>query len=115
MSNFDYSTLLEAAGGDEALVGELIGIFREQYPTQVSQMENAIRELKPDELHRAAHALRGALGNLGAHGTVDIVLALEHMAINNDLEKADEALVCLKNQLESLAQELTEQERTLTK
>ncbi len=111
----DYSKLLEAAGGDEELVKELIGIFREDCPKLLAGMEEAIRDSQPPQLREAAHTLKGPLGNMGAYDALDQVVALETMAVNEDLQQADIALERLKNLLEELAQELKTHEKVSVK
>ncbi|MEA2029974.1 MAG: Hpt domain-containing protein [candidate division Zixibacteria bacterium] len=113
--NFDYNKLLETAGGDEELVGELIDIFMEEYPNYIASIEKAIQENQPQQLHEAAHTLKGSLSSMGANTALDQVIALETMGINKDLQQANIALEQLKHSMEELIQDIKTHERASVK
>lgn len=112
--SFDYKMLLETAGGDEELVKELIEIFGQECPEMMASIEQAIRANQPQQLHEAAHKIKGPLGNMGAYAALDQVVALETMGINKDLQQADIAFSRLTTELETLLAELNKHERSVT-
>ena len=100
--SFDYSRLMESADGDEELARELIGIFNDECPGMLNRIEQAVRSKQPQQLHEAAHALKGPLANLGAKASLDYTVALETMGMNEDLQQVDVALERLKSEIENL-------------
>ena len=105
--SFDFNTILNAAAGDEELVKTLIDIFQEECPVMLANIERAIQDSQPQQLHHAAHKLKGTLGNIGAKAALEQTTALETMGINMDLLLAEATLEQLKLQIEILLQELS--------
>ena len=112
---FVYSKLLESAGGDEELAGELIVIFKEECPKMLDSIEQAVRNNQPLQLHETTHKLKGPLGNMGAYAALDQIVVLETMGINEDLHQADIALEQLKDCINELLKELSTFERNTKK
>lgn len=108
--SFDHTKLLEVAGEDQELIMELIGIFREQCPEYLANIEQAVIEKQPQQLRKAAHTLKGSLGSMGADAAYDLALALETMGISEELEQAETAFERLKHQLDQLIQDLVDYE-----
>ncbi len=113
--NFDLSALREAAGEDEDLVWTLINIFREECPGLIDNIEQAIRGCQPQQLHEAAHKLKGTLGNMGAMAALDQAVALEAMGKNEDMQQATSAFGRLKSEIETLLDEINTLERAAAK
>ena len=104
--NIDYSKLLVTTGNDEDLAKELIGIFLEEYEQMLEGIAYAIQNKQAKELHKAAHKFKGSLSSLGAGTTLDLVVAIETMAINDDLSQTDTAFEQLKTAMDSLITEM---------
>ena len=104
--NFDYARLLVTAGDDEDVARELIGIFLEEYEQMLEIIACAVRDGRAEDLHRAAHKLKGSLSSLGAGTTLDLVVTIETMAINDDLSQAETAFEALKSAMDRLVIEL---------
>ena len=104
--NIDYNKLLVTTGNDEDLAKELIGIFLEDYGQTFEWIARAIQKKKAEELHRVAHKLKGSLSSLGAGTTLDLVVAIETMAINEDLSQAETVFEELKTAMSALVTEL---------
>ncbi|HYH00914.1 MAG TPA: response regulator, partial [Terriglobales bacterium] len=62
----DMSAALGRVGGDEELLAELAGIFIEDLPRSVSELEGAVAQRDPERVRRAAHSIKGAVLNFGA-------------------------------------------------
>lgn len=58
--------LVDLDDGSHGLVTEMIGIFREDTPRRLHDILSAAEKGDADELSRAAHALKGGAGALGA-------------------------------------------------
>ena len=69
--------LVDLDDGGHGLLSEMIEIFRDDTPRRIRDILVAAAEGKAEELSRAAHALKGGSGALGAE-------ALRHLA--SDLE-----------------------------
>lgn len=59
-------TLLEAVGGDQAFLAELIGDFFAGAPQLLQAMRQALAAGDPAELRRAAHSLKSNSASFGA-------------------------------------------------
>jgi HPt (histidine-containing phosphotransfer) domain-containing protein len=65
---FDRAAALERCGNDPYLLRELIDIFLEAEPGWTRDLQAAVTSGEVEKIHRIAHTLKGAIGNLG--GTV---------------------------------------------
>ncbi|MCK4824609.1 Hpt domain-containing protein [bacterium] len=109
--SFDYSKLLESAGDDEELAKELIQIFLEEEEQNLKDIAHAIQTKQAEELHHAAHKLKGPLSSMGANTALDQVVALETMGINEDLQQSDVAFERLKKHINVLVRDLTNHDK----
>jgi CheY-like chemotaxis protein len=98
----DASATLERVGGDRELLAELYHLFTEQCPVWLAEIRDAISRADADRLRRAAHTLKGAVGNFGAQAAHEAAQRLETMGRDGDL--ADAAATCaeLERQLQRL-------------
>ena len=87
----DRPALMERLGGDEALAREVIELFRQDGPAYMARVRLAIDDGDARALQAAAHALKGAAGNLSAGPTADAARELEMLAHSGDLAWAAEA------------------------
>ena len=62
----DWSVALENAGGDEALLLDLVGPFVEEAQERLSQIHQALKTQDYVLLNRAAHTLKSLLRTFGA-------------------------------------------------
>jgi HPt (histidine-containing phosphotransfer) domain-containing protein len=58
--------LVELDDGSHGLVQEMIGIFREDTPHRIQDILQAVADRDAEAFSRAAHALKGGSGALGA-------------------------------------------------
>jgi two-component system, sensor histidine kinase len=65
-TTFDRVALLNRLSGDTTLMREIIHVFLEDCPTRLAAISDAITLRNPEALRAAAHALKGAAGNLSA-------------------------------------------------
>jgi len=96
----DMEVALGRVDGDAELLQELAGIFLDEYPRMMSDIRAAIGNHDCEALQRAAHALKGSVGNFGAEGTAESALRLETMGRNADLSDVEKALVDLEQEME---------------
>jgi CheY-like chemotaxis protein len=103
---FNSEETLERVGGDRTLLREMVGVFSEDYPQTLSAIQHAVTEGDAGKLYRAAHFLKGSVGNFGARGAYDTAIKLELMGKNNDLTGAADLLNFLRKEVERLRQAL---------
>jgi HPt (histidine-containing phosphotransfer) domain-containing protein len=96
----DRSALLDRVEGDMELLGEIIGLFKEDSVRQIAAIRDAIDKKQPDLLRRAAHTLKGTCGNLGAPEAAATALELEELAAAGDFSGAQQSLRSLEEQIE---------------
>ena len=69
--------LVDLDDGGHGLLAEMIGIFEEDTPRRIQDIVVAASAGKAEELSRAAHALKGGAGALGAEGIRQLSAELE--------------------------------------
>jgi len=84
----DAAQLLDRIDDDRCLLAELVSVFRREYPLNLESVKAAIGTRNAAELERAAHTLKGALGNLSAIRAATLAAELERMARSLDLSNA---------------------------
>ena len=88
--------------GDQKLVRELIGIFRQNAPKLMSEIEKAQQAQDADAVYRAAHSLKGAAAMLGAVQVYAIAYSLELAGRHGKLADAAVAQSDLQRALREL-------------
>ena len=101
-ATFDEGALLHRLSGNAALMVEVIGIFIEDCPALLAAIEDAITRRNPDDLRKAAHALKGTAGNLSAISLFEGAALLERMGAESRMDAA----VDVGHQLSANAQEV---------
>jgi CheY-like chemotaxis protein/HPt (histidine-containing phosphotransfer) domain-containing protein len=88
---------------DPEFLAEIVSLFLKTYPQLLCAIEDAILRNDAPGLSRAAHALKGAVGNFGAKAVVLQAEALETMGKNGNFADAQEggaALLALMDKFE---------------
>jgi len=104
----DRESVLERLGGDEAFMQEVASVFLEHTPPRLEQIRRALSNRDLSALQRAAHALKGSIGYLGASAAAASVLDLEQAASSGDLARSHLSLAALERDLEALMAAVTE-------
>jgi two-component system, sensor histidine kinase and response regulator len=91
--------LMERIDGDLTFLAELLEIFRGDYPGQIRSARQAAMEGDAAALQRVGHALKGALGNLGATIASRIAGELETMGKSGDIALVGTRVTDLENEL----------------
>lgn len=102
----DRALALDRVGGDEDLLREIAGLFLEDYPKLVTNIEEALASRDASGLERASHSLKGAVANFGAEPAYQAALALEKIGRSGSLTGAVEAYQTLAVSLAQLEPEL---------
>jgi CheY-like chemotaxis protein len=76
----DRAELMARMGGDEGLLRRLIDMFLVNYPKQLAELQDAVRQRDVESVRRRAHTLRGALSLFAASEAADAAHRLEKSA-----------------------------------
>jgi len=87
----DQIDALERLGGDEQLFAEVIRLFLEECPNHLAHIKSAVDHRDAERIRTAAHALKGAAGNLSATGLFEAAHILERIGAEARLDAAEGA------------------------
>jgi HPt (histidine-containing phosphotransfer) domain-containing protein len=107
-STIELDAALARMDGDLDLLKELIRIFLDDYPRLLDEIRSALEKGDGNRLERAAHALKGSVGNFGAKATLEKSLQLENMGRESRLERAQDTFAMLVQSIEQLIPTLSE-------
>jgi HPt (histidine-containing phosphotransfer) domain-containing protein len=96
----NWSAALEAAGGDEALLLELVGVFLEEATTLMADIRRSIDQRDAVLLRRSAHTLKGSLRIFDSAVASGLAFQLEEMGRTSAFDGAPPVLAELKPQME---------------
>jgi PAS domain S-box-containing protein len=102
----DQQALLAAVDGDRRLLRQLARLFLADYPRNLAQIKNALRLGDAQALAKAAHKLRGAVGNFAAMKVSAAAELMETLGREGDLLTANELLAMLESELSFFSDEL---------
>jgi HPt (histidine-containing phosphotransfer) domain-containing protein len=103
---FSKATALAYTGGDRTLLREVVQLFLSNYPKQLEDLRQAVEGAEGLAVHRAAHAIKGALATLGAERALALARRLEAMGSANQLAGARDACRAFEGELEALKRSL---------
>ena len=104
--DIDRKALLIAFDHDWNFLAEVFEMFRSDYPNMLDGLRRAVAAGDADGVKRAAHALKGMVGNFQAKAAAAAAFDLEKMGRNGLLDGAEAAC-------ETLAREIAHLEETL--
>ena len=107
IGSFDTAAALERVEGDMMLLKEVVSLFFEDCPKLLSDIREAINRSDARSLERAAHKLKGSVGNFSASAAFDAAFALEKMASEKDLTHVHEACRGLEAEIARLEPDLS--------
>ncbi|HSH23301.1 MAG TPA: response regulator [Acidimicrobiales bacterium] len=84
---------------DGSLLGKVVHAFATDAPAQLSALRRALADRDATAIHRAAHRLRGAAGNVGATAVVELCAELEASGRLGSFERAVELVAELEGEL----------------
>lgn len=103
---FDRNATLARVEGDIELLSEVVELFFDDYPGMLSEIRESIGRCDGKTLERAAHGLKGAVGNFSARYAFDAALRLEAMGRGGDFANADQACSELEKEITRLQRAL---------
>jgi two-component system, sensor histidine kinase and response regulator len=92
---FNRTEAMERVAGDFRLLQELARLFLDTFPGQLATLRSALASRDLAGARIAAHAIKGAVGALGARASFEAALQLEALIRIGDLDMAEQALLGL--------------------
>lgn len=102
LASLDHAIALERVGGDQNLLREIAVLFLIECPRIMAEIRAALETGNAMALERAAHSLKGSVGNFGARQAFDAALRLETIGRSRDLSLAAAAFDQLAAAMDSL-------------
>jgi histidine phosphotransfer protein HptB len=102
---FDWLGFVESLG-DEELAAEIVALFIVEAPAMVDRVRKAVGGDSSEEIRQAAHAFKGAVGNLTRQGPMETSAQLEAMARGDSPGDAQALMSLLDEQVAGLLDEL---------
>jgi PAS domain S-box-containing protein len=102
----DHTALLAGVDGNRRILRELVRLFLADCPRRLAEIKEAIRRGDAGALGRAAHTLKGSVGNFAAKSAFAAAQRLEIMSRDIDLDNVGKACVTLESELALLSEEL---------
>ncbi|HEX8881466.1 MAG TPA: response regulator [Candidatus Acidoferrum sp.] len=102
----DHLALLAGVDGNRRLLREIVRLFLADCPQHLTKIKEAVRHGDAVALGRAAHALKGSVGNFGAKNAFAAAERLETIGSTGDLAAASDACATLESELALLTEAL---------
>jgi CheY-like chemotaxis protein len=106
-TTFDVTRALDSVDGDEGFLREMAHLFLEDCPRLMEAVRAAAAARDPIRLGRAAHALKGLVGNFASPEVVAAVQHLEAMGRDGVASDAGPLVSALESLIDGLASELS--------
>lgn len=103
---FDSAGVMARLDNDRELLFELYDVFISDYESQLACVSEAIAGGAPKELRESAHAIKGALGNIGAMLAHYLAFQLENSGRDENLAGANETFASLKQAISDFQVEI---------
>lgn len=100
--SFDPDEALSIVEGDKDLFVELVHVFRENYPAELSSIREAIGLRDSEALWRASHHFKGTLSALAAGPAFDAAVRLENIGRHADLTDAAATYIEMEQNVQTL-------------
>lgn len=94
-ASVDFPAALGWVDGDHALLSELIGIFLEDCPTRLHELEQAVKGSNAIAVRQAAHSLKGMVACFATKSAQACAHDMENLGKAGDLSKASALLPTL--------------------
>jgi len=101
-ATFDKAKLMSMVDHDEELLREIIALFMDNFPQKISEIKAAIADNNNEELMKAAHALKGAVGNFAARPAFEAAGRLEASGAKGDMSAVTKHFEALQTEIEKL-------------
>ena len=99
-AEFDRAAALDGLGGDEQLLGEVVGLFLDDCPRLLAEIDDAIRRADDGTVKRLAHTVRGVASNFATPAVVEAARNLEDKGRIADWDGAQAAFDGLRRSID---------------
>jgi HPt (histidine-containing phosphotransfer) domain-containing protein len=103
----DWEAAVSHFEGDVELLKEIAEMFLEESPVLMYQMKEALNRGDGKALERAAHTIKGSVGNFAAQPAFDAALRVESIGRDSEMRNADQAYRKLEEEIARLKPVLT--------
>jgi PAS domain S-box-containing protein len=103
----DIVSALARVEGNPDLLKEIVALFREELPELLTTLREAVTAGDASAVERAAHKLKGSVGNFAAQPAFEAALKLEVLGRNNSLSEAELAYAQLEKEIHRLESAIT--------
>lgn len=107
---FNRNAFLERLGGDEALMGDLLEIFLDDTPHQISALYEAVENNRAEDIRLQAHTIKGSAANIGAPALKEAALNMENSGRDGDTSNAVSLFLAVKKEYARLEAVLNQEE-----
>ena len=104
--SFDPSEAMSVVAGDRQLLADMVGLFCAESPRMLGAIRESVRDGDGTALARAAHALKGSVGNFGKSESHRMAAALEKKGVAEAMEGADAQFESLERMISRLERDL---------
>jgi two-component system sensor histidine kinase/response regulator len=104
----DTVAALERVEGDVDLLHELVALFLKELPNMLTTLREAVMAGNASGIERAAHKLKGSVGNFAAQPAFEAALKLEGLGRNGSLTEAAPAFAQLEDEIKRLEMEMAD-------
>ncbi len=94
----DWNAVRSVTGGDDQLLGEIVGMYPEESARHMVAIRAALEEADAEGLERSAHTLKSAARMFGARDLVARAEEMEALGRASSLEEARELLPRLESE-----------------
>ncbi len=101
-SVFDWDAALDRVEGNKELLQEIIELFFDEIPKLLSAIHESLVRRDAKALERAAHTLKGAMGNLSAKEAFTAARRLEMLGRGGDLTNVEDVYAELEEAINHL-------------
>jgi HPt (histidine-containing phosphotransfer) domain-containing protein len=92
--------------GVEEMLGALLATFAEDAPIRLAALEEAMRDLDPKAVERAAHAFKSGAGTIRATFLADMLAGIEAVGRTGQLERLGDLIEPMRKEYLAVMLEL---------
>jgi two-component system, sensor histidine kinase and response regulator len=98
----DHDELVEQLGGDLQMAKELVSLFLGEWRREFDNVRRGVESGSAEDVKKAAHTLKGVIGNFSRGPSMHTAGKLETMARSGSLAGTAELVTALERQLRAL-------------
>jgi HPt (histidine-containing phosphotransfer) domain-containing protein len=110
----DFQEVMARFAGDGEFLLTSLDLFRDRYPELLSEARRSLADRDYHRLERAAHSLKGSVGNFGAKAAMNAARDLEGAGRDRNADRAEEGLKLLEREIDRFVKAVGEFARGLT-